>query len=67
MTVKWIGIAVMAMGVIHVISAIAIYGSQLVELSLSRFGGLYSAPADQNAALRSLLFGVLAPAAGQQM
>lgn len=65
--IKWIGIAVIAMGVIHVVSAIAIYGPQLVDLAGSGFGGLYAAPPDQNAALWSLLFGVLAAAAGQQM
>lgn len=65
--IRWIGVGVIALGVIHVISAVVLYGPQLADLAVSGFGGLYSAPDDQNAGFWSVLFGVLAAAAGQQM
>ncbi len=64
---RWVSLLVIALGLLHVVSEFATHGSDLIDLVQRGFGGLPDAPDSQRGAFYSVLFGVLAAAAGQVM
>ncbi|HEY5821716.1 MAG TPA: DUF6463 family protein [Propionibacteriaceae bacterium] len=64
---KWLSVLVIALGLVHVATAILADGTELRDLIRAGIGGLPTAPFSQVAVFYSVLFGVLAAAAGQVM
>ncbi|MBC8092827.1 MAG: hypothetical protein H7Y15_12975, partial [Pseudonocardia sp.] len=64
---RWVSVLVVLLGVLHVVSELLANRSDLVGLARRGVGGVPSAPDSQSSAFYSVLFGVLAAAAGQVM